>query len=90
MLFRDFLDDTQRAAFDDWYRSGSDDGFADWLEALRASRAPAEAARRMNAMLDDASRLAETLPAELAAVIKPIQQLLQQVCLKSVASLKQG
>ena len=44
----------------------------------------------MNEMLDEASRLAESLPAELAAVIKPIQQLLQQVCLKSVASLKQG
>ncbi|HCV88588.1 MAG TPA: geranylgeranyl pyrophosphate synthase [Alphaproteobacteria bacterium] len=90
VLFRDYLDDSRRADFDDWYRSGSDDGFEDWLAALRTSRAPAEAARRMNMMLDDASRLSESLPAELSAVIRPIQQLLQQVCLKSVASLKQG
>ncbi|MEC8121873.1 MAG: polyprenyl synthetase family protein [Pseudomonadota bacterium] len=89
VLFRDYLDETRRAAFDDWYRSGGDDGFEEWLAALCSSRAPAEAARRMNVMLDDASRHAETLPAELAAVITPIQQLLQQVCLKSVASLKQ-
>jgi len=90
VLFRDYLDAARREEFDDWYRSGSDAGFDDWLAELRASRAPAEAARRMNAMLDEASRLARTLPSDLAAVITPIQQLLQQVCLKSVASLEQG
>ena len=49
-----------------------------------------EAARRMNAMLDDATGLADTLPPEMAAVITPIQQFLQQVCRKSVASIKQA
>ena len=33
---------------------------------------------------------ADTLPPEMAAVITPIQQLLQQVCLKSVVSIKQA
>ena len=44
----------------------------------------------MNAMLDDATDLADMLPPEMVAVITPIQQLLQQVCLKSVASINQA
>jgi hypothetical protein len=44
----------------------------------------------MESLLDDATDYADRLPAELVAVITPIQQLLQQVCLKSVASLNKG
>ena len=90
VMFRQTLDADRLAAFDAWYASGSDDGFDAWFAELRCSPALFEAARRMNAMLDDATGLADTLPPEMAAVIKPIQQLLQQVCLKSVASIKQA
>ena len=90
VLFRQSLDDSRRAAFDSWYASGSPDGLDQWVEELRRSSAPAEAARLMNGLLNDASCCAARLPAELVAVITPIQQLLQQVCLKSVASLKKG
>jgi hypothetical protein len=90
VLFRQSLDAAARADFDSWYASGSPDGLDQWVEALRGSSALAEAARRMDSLLDDATFYAERLPAELVAVITPIQQLLQQVCLKSVASLKKG
>ena len=90
VLFRQTLDADRLAAFDSWYASGSDEGFVDWLAELRRSSALFEAARRMNAMLDDATDLADMLPPEMVAVITPIQQLLQQVCLKSVASINQA
>ena len=90
VLFRQTLDTDRLAAFDSWYASGSDEGFDAWFAELRRSPALFEAARRMNAMLDDATGLADTLPPEMMAVITPIQQLLQQVCLKSVASIKQA
>jgi geranylgeranyl pyrophosphate synthase len=90
VLFRDYLGAARRAEFDEWYCSGSDAGFNDWLAELRASRAPAEAARRMNAILDDASRLARKLPSNLVAVITPIQQILQQVWLQSIDPWEQG
>jgi hypothetical protein len=44
----------------------------------------------MNAMMTRAEDFSKTLPSELTAVITPIQQLLQQVCVKSVASLNQA
>ena len=44
----------------------------------------------MESLLGDATTYAGRLPTELSAVITPIQQLLQQVCLKSVASLKKA
>ena len=44
----------------------------------------------MNALMVRAEAYADTLPSELADVITPIQQLLQQVCVKSVASLNQA
>ena len=89
VLFRATLDDESRAAFDSWYASGGDAGFDDWLAAILESSAAGEAARRMTALMARAGECADTLPAELGAVITPIQQLLQQVCVKSVASLNQ-
>jgi hypothetical protein len=41
-------------------------------------------------MMTRAEDFSKTLPSELTAVITPIQQLLQQVCVKSVASLNQA
>ena len=90
VLFRQQLAEARRREFDDWYACGTSEGLASWVDELRASGAPAEAARRMESLLEDATAYAGRLPTELSAVITPIQQLLQQVCLKSVASLKKG
>jgi len=90
VLFRQSLDVAGKADFDSWYASGSADGLDRWVDAVRRSPALGEAARRMDSLLEDATFYAERLPAELVAVIAPIQQLLQQVCLKSVASLNKG
>jgi geranylgeranyl pyrophosphate synthase len=90
VLFRDTLSGDQRASFDDWYASGSDDDFDAWFAAVQHSPALDEAATRMNAMMTRAEDFSKTLPSELTAVITPIQQLLQQVCVKSVASLNQA
>ena len=90
VLFRATLDDQQRVDFDLWYANGSDDGFEIWLTAVLHSSALGDAAVRMNALMVRAEAYADTLPSELADVIAPIQQLLQQVCVKSVASLNQA
>ena len=90
VLFRQSLDATVKVDFDDWYASGSPDGLDRWVDELRRSPALGEAARRMDNLLEDATGYADRLPAELVAVITPIQQLLQQVCVKSVASLNRG
>ena len=88
VLFRQGLTGDELFRFDSWYASGEAGGLEAWVKALRNSSAPALAAERMNALVNDATCSAAKLPAELVAVITPIQQLLQQVCLKSVASLK--
>ena len=90
VLFRAGLPKGEQTRFDAWYSSGSDDGFGNWFDVVRRSSALDEAASRMNELLDEATAHAERLPPELNAVITPIQQLLRQVCLKSVASLKKG
>ena len=90
VLFRQQLDAQGQSKFDDWYACGASEGLEAWVDELRASGAPAEAARRMESLLGDATAYAGRLPTELSAVITPIQQLLQQVCLKSVASLNKG
>ena len=90
VLFRATLDDESRTAFDAWYASGDEPGFDGWLAAILDSSAAGEAARRMTALMARAGECADKLPAELSVVIKPIQQLLQQVCVKSVASLDQA
>ena len=90
VLFRATLDDQQRVDFDLWYANGSDDGFEIWLTAVLHSSALGDAAVRMNALMVRAEAYADTLPSELADVITPIQHLLQQVCVKSVASLNQA
>jgi geranylgeranyl pyrophosphate synthase len=90
VLFRQSLDVATKADFDNWYASGSPEGLDLWVDELRRSPALGEAARRMESLLDDATDYADRLPAELVVVITPIQQLLQQVCLKSVASLNKG
>ena len=55
-----------------------------------ASMGPAAmkvAAVRMHGMLDESERLAASLPEELMEVITPVQQMLEQVCQKSVRAL---
>ena len=42
---------------------------------------------RMRGMLDESERLAASLPDELMEVIIPVQQMLEQVCQKSVRAL---
>jgi geranylgeranyl pyrophosphate synthase len=88
VLFRDKLDAQRRGEFDRWYASGDKQGFQEWRAAIQNSEALNDASQRMNVMMNDATGFAGALPHELVAVIMPIQQLLQQVCLKSVASLK--
>ena len=90
VLFRQSLDAKTKADFENWYASGSSDGLDLWVDELRRSPALGEAARRMDSLLEDANSYVDRLPAELVFVITPIQQLLQQVCLNSVASLKKG
>ena len=73
--------------FDGWYASGSSEQLAQWQDAITESAAMKVAAVRMHGMLDESERLAASLPEELMEVITPVQQMLEQVCQKSVRAL---
>lgn len=87
VLFRDSLTDEKRNSFDKWYLSGSSERLAHWQEQIAESAAMKVAAVRMNGMLDESGRLAASLPEELVKVITPVQQMLEQVCQRSVRAL---
>ena len=87
VLFRNSLDEVTKARFDSWYVSGSTDELVKWQETIIDSPAMNIAALKMNSIFDESAYLATSLPAELIEVITPIQQMLQQVCKKSVTTL---
>ncbi len=87
VLYRDSLADEKRIIFDGWYASGSSEQLAQWREAIMESAAIKVAIVRMQGMLDESKRLAASLPDELMEVITPVQQMLEQVCQKSVRAL---
>ena len=82
----DSLADEKRIIFDGWYASGSSEQLAQWREAIMESAAIKVAIVRMQGMLDESERLTH-LPDELMEVITPVQQMLEQVCQKSVRAL---
>ena len=86
-VFRETLRGEDAALFQDWYNSGSMDELKIWQDAILQSNALVESARRMDAILDQTKRVADELPTEIAEVIAPVQAMLEQVCLKSTASL---
>ena len=90
VLFRQQLDASRQGAFDDWYACGASEGLESRVDELRASGAATEAVRRMESLPGDAAAYANRLPTGLSTVITPVRQLLQQLCLKSVTSLKKG
>ena len=87
VLYRDSLTAEKRARFDSWYASGSSDQLGWWQEAVKESAAMRVAAVRMHGMLDESERLAASLPEDLLEVITPVQQMLEQVCRRSVRAL---
>ena len=87
VLFRNGLDEVTKARFDSWYVSGHTDELIKWQETIMDSPAIDLATLKMNSILDESAYLATSFPEELIEVITPIQQILQQVCKKSVATV---
>ena len=85
VLYRQNLTPVQAIAFDDWFLSDDNTALCVWQQQILKSDALALSAHHMHKTLDQTVRYAQVLPAELAEVIAPVQALLKQVCLKSVA-----
>ena len=85
VLYRAELSDGCGAAFDAWFAGGSNVGLHEWQRNVLASDALAQSAHQMHRVLAQTERFAKQLPVGLAEVISPVQAMLKQVCLKSVA-----
>ena len=85
VLYRQNLTPLQANAFDDWFLSDDDAALCVWQHQILKSDAMALSAHHMHKTLDQTVRYAQALPVGLAEVIAPVQALIKQVCLKSVA-----
>jgi geranylgeranyl pyrophosphate synthase len=85
VLYRQNLTSLRANAFDDWFLSDDNADLCIWQQQILKSDAMALSAHHMHKTLDQAVRYAQVLPAGLAEVIAPVQALLKEVCLKSVA-----
>lgn len=87
VLYRERMEASEALAFDRWCKEGSNDGLAFWLQKIVASDALIQSAERMQSILDASIRCAAEMPVELQTAISPVQDLLEAVCLQSVAGL---
>ena len=87
VLYREILDGPIKADFESWYESGCNVDLEAWQSRIIKSSAMHVAAQKMLKMLRESEELAAAQPAELVEVIKPVQQMLQQICEKPAAAL---
>ena len=87
VLYRERMEGGEALAFDRWCKEGSNDGLAFWLQKIMASDALIQSAGRMQSIFDESIRCAAEMPVELQTAIAPVQNLLESVCLQSVAGL---
>jgi geranylgeranyl pyrophosphate synthase len=73
------------AAFDDWCVLGSLDNLKTWQNNILQSDALALSAHEMQNALEQTALSAQALPVGLIEAISPVQSLLTQVCMRSVA-----
>ena len=73
------------AAFDDWCVLGSLDNLKMWQKNILQSDALALSAHEMHNALEQTALNAQALPVGLIEAISPVQSLLTQVCMRSVA-----
>ena len=85
VLYRQNLTPLQANAFDDWFLSDDNADLCVWQHQILKSDAMALSAHHMHKTLDQTVLYAQALPVGLAEVIAPVQALIKQVCLKSVA-----
>ena len=85
VLYRQNLTPVQAIAFDDWFLSDDNAALCAWQQQILRSDAMALSAHQMHKTFDQTVYYAQVLPAGLSEVIAPVQALLKQVCLKSVA-----
>jgi geranylgeranyl pyrophosphate synthase len=83
--YRQILCADRLADFDDWYVSGSSDNLKTWQNNILQSDALALSAHEMQNALEQTALSAQALPVGLIEAISPVQSLLTQVCMRSVA-----
>ena len=83
--YRQTLCAERLAAFDDWCVLGSLDNLKTWQNSILQSDALALSAHEMHNALEQTALYAQALPVGLTEAISPVQSLLTQVCMRSVA-----
>ena len=83
--YRQTLCTKRKVAFDDWCVSGCVVDLKIWQKNILQSDAMALTAHQMHSTLEQTALFAQALPVGLTDAISPVQALLTQVCMKSVA-----
>lgn len=85
VLYRQNLSADQGAAFDYWSASGAKADLGFWKQDILNSGAMTQSIQQMHRAFNKATRAGEDLPSGLSEAVSPVQALLKQVCLESVA-----
>ena len=85
VLYRQALTAERIAAFDAWYIARSNADIETYHQDILKSDAMAKSAHEMQKILAKTDSAVEALPSGLLEAILPVQLLLEQACLKSVA-----
>jgi geranylgeranyl pyrophosphate synthase len=85
VLYRQNLSADQGAAFDNWSASGAKADLGFWKQDILNSGAMTQSIQQMHRAFNKATRAGEDLPSGLSEAVSPVQALLKQVCLESVA-----
>ena len=87
VLYRQALSVERKRAFDAWYVSSSNTEIDTYHQDILTSDAMAMSAHEMQKILARTDSAAQALPVGLLEAILPVQSLLEQACLKSVAPI---
>ena len=87
VLYRQALSVERKRAFDAWYVSSSNAEIETYHQDILTSDAMAMSAHEMQKILARTDSAAQALPVGLLEAILPVQSLLEQACLKSVAPI---
>jgi geranylgeranyl pyrophosphate synthase len=87
VLYRQALSVERKRAFDAWYVSSSNTEIETYHQDILTSDAMAMSAHEMQKILARTDSAAQALPVGLLEAILPVQSLLEQACLKSVAPI---
>ncbi|MDG2403850.1 MAG: polyprenyl synthetase family protein [Paracoccaceae bacterium] len=85
VLYRQNLSPEQANEFDNWCVSGCNADLSVMQQSILKSDAMALSAHHMHKTLDQTLRYAQALPVGLSEIVAPVQALLKQICVKSVA-----